>query len=320
MTDSATARRYALRYGDRLIPLAEGDNVVGRSSRCDVCLQTVTVSRRHLRIRVSEEGVTVTDLGSRNGTWLNRLRLKPDTPIPVTPRDRIFLPAVELRVVELDGAGAELEPRPGATPAPDQGPTRPEPFVHCPAAGPFRRLAATFLDMAVFLALSALLAIPAWLGFPGLPENRGIVEGMAMLGGDQQWMTLLVTTLVAWGLLWLLYFVLGWGFFGATPGQALLGLRVVDYRFRYPIGPARAFLRLVAYTIGSIPLMLGHLLVIGRSDNRALHDMLAGTRVIRLVDLMDAAARCREEAAEDGETAPFTTDGSEPTAEMPHSP
>gem|GEM_PF-745344 len=320
MTDRDPALRFALRYGDRLIPLAMGENTVGRSPRCDVCLQTVTVSRQHLKIHVSPEGVTVTDLGSRNGTWLNRLRLKPGTPTPVTPRDRIFLPAVELRVVELDGDGHELEPGSAGTTVPDQGPTRPQPFVRCPSAGAARRLTATFIDMAVFLMLSAILAIPAWLGFPGLPEDRNLVEGLTTLTGDHQWMMFLGTTLLAWILLWFLYFILGWGLFGATPGQFLLGLRVVDYRFRYPIGPSRAFLRLVAYCIGSVPFMAGHLLVIGRSDNRALHDMLAGTRVIRMIDIMDEGARRRDESEEEPTGDSGESPGSdtvEETAEVP---
>ena len=311
MNPDRPAVRFALRHGDRLIPLVEGDNIVGRSPKCTVCLPTVTVSRRHLRIRVAPDGITVTDLGSRNGTWLNRLRLKPGAPTPLTPRDRIFLPAVELRLVELDMDGQEVLAPSGSRAIPEQGPTRPQPLVRCPAAGATRRLTATFIDMAVFLALSVALAVPAYLRFPGFPRDVGPLEGLTTLAGNHDWMVLVGTTLVAWCLLWFLYFILGWGFFGATPGQYLLGLRVVDYRFRYPIGPTRALLRLVAYCIGSVPFMAGHLLVIGRSDNRALHDMLAGTRVIRLTELMDAAARQREE-----EPAPPCGD-EEATAETP---
>jgi DNA-binding winged helix-turn-helix (wHTH) protein len=51
--------------------LAEGDHVVGRDSDCSVCLDFPTVSRRHARIRIASDGITIEDLDSKNGTRLN---------------------------------------------------------------------------------------------------------------------------------------------------------------------------------------------------------------------------------------------------------
>jgi pSer/pThr/pTyr-binding forkhead associated (FHA) protein len=51
------------------IPLRAGENIVGRADHAD--LDTTKISRRHARIRIDSEGVTIEDLGSKNGTWLN---------------------------------------------------------------------------------------------------------------------------------------------------------------------------------------------------------------------------------------------------------
>lgn len=50
------------------IPLAEGDNIIGRGEGCVVRSRSVRVSRRHARIRVEGERAILEDLGSRNGT------------------------------------------------------------------------------------------------------------------------------------------------------------------------------------------------------------------------------------------------------------
>ena len=48
--------------------LALGDNVIGRDPQANVWLDYATVSRRHARIHVADEGVFLEDLGSKNGT------------------------------------------------------------------------------------------------------------------------------------------------------------------------------------------------------------------------------------------------------------
>jgi pSer/pThr/pTyr-binding forkhead associated (FHA) protein len=45
---------------------------VGRSEESDILLDDVTVSRRHARFERSETGFRVVDLGSLNGTYVNR--------------------------------------------------------------------------------------------------------------------------------------------------------------------------------------------------------------------------------------------------------
>lgn len=48
-----------------------------------------TLSRRHARIAVDDDGGHIVDLGSRNGTWVNGRRTPVDTPWPLSNGDRI---------------------------------------------------------------------------------------------------------------------------------------------------------------------------------------------------------------------------------------
>jgi pSer/pThr/pTyr-binding forkhead associated (FHA) protein len=47
---------------------------IGRHPESDVFLDDITVSRRHAEIAVLDEHFTVRDVGSLNGTYVNRVR------------------------------------------------------------------------------------------------------------------------------------------------------------------------------------------------------------------------------------------------------
>ena len=53
------------------------DIVIGRGSDCNLRLSAPQVSRRHCFLRVGREGVSVTDLDSSNGTYVDGKRIKP---------------------------------------------------------------------------------------------------------------------------------------------------------------------------------------------------------------------------------------------------
>ena len=54
----------------------EGTTVIGRSPECDLFLDDVTVSRRHSELVLEGETFTIRDLGSLNGTYVNRKRIE----------------------------------------------------------------------------------------------------------------------------------------------------------------------------------------------------------------------------------------------------
>ena len=68
-----------------------GDLTIGRSAENDISLALDTISRTHARLSVGTQGVIVTDLGSRNGTWVNHKRVKF---APVFPGEQIQLGSV----------------------------------------------------------------------------------------------------------------------------------------------------------------------------------------------------------------------------------
>lgn len=78
-----------------------------------------------------------------------------------------------------------------------------------------------------------------------------------------------------------LYFTAFNGARGATPGKQALGLRIVR-EDGSPLGYGRAFLRHAAELISALTLGAGYLMVAFQPEKRALHDLLAGTRVVRM--------------------------------------
>ena len=48
---------------------------IGRHPSCDIFLDDITVSRRHVRIERDPQGYRVLDAGSLNGTYVNRERV-----------------------------------------------------------------------------------------------------------------------------------------------------------------------------------------------------------------------------------------------------
>lgn len=91
---------YRLRYQAHDIELPLGEFLIGRSAECQLALDDPLVSRKHAAIRVRKEGVTVEDLGSRNGVLLNGVKI--DGPQPVTDEDRVVIGGQELRVYFVD--------------------------------------------------------------------------------------------------------------------------------------------------------------------------------------------------------------------------
>ena len=55
----------------RSLPLHEGENVAGRDAVCAVVVDATTVSRRHACFTIAAGVITVEDLGSSNGTFVN---------------------------------------------------------------------------------------------------------------------------------------------------------------------------------------------------------------------------------------------------------
>ena len=61
--------------GDDSMSLGEGVHLIGRDPHGAIWIDSNLVSRRHATVTVSAQDVVLTDLASRNGTFLNGQRL-----------------------------------------------------------------------------------------------------------------------------------------------------------------------------------------------------------------------------------------------------
>ena len=71
-----------------------------------------------------------------------------------------------------------------------------------------------------------------------------------------------------------------WHRYGATPGKITFSARIVDVRSGGRPSLARLALRYVAYLASALPFFLGFAWIAIDRRKQALHDKIAGTRVI----------------------------------------
>ncbi len=128
-----------------------------------------------------------------------------------------------------------------------------------------------------------LAQLAGWSGDPVLHE--GVLELVATwLHG----LAVAAAVLFALSALWFVGFEASrWQ---ATPGKRLAGLRVTDVAGHRP-APWRLALRFVAGVPSWLMLHLGHALAGWTKDRRALHDYIAGTRVVLAPGAAEAMPR-----------------------------
>ena len=114
-------RALRVRVGDADLRLGEGRHFVGRGPECRVQIEHPRISRRHARIVVGEDGATIADLDSANGTYVDGRRISRE-PVPLRSGARVLVADVELRVsFEAGAAGAPAPVRRLAAPVePDE--------------------------------------------------------------------------------------------------------------------------------------------------------------------------------------------------------
>ena len=94
---------------------------IGRDPECELALEgeaSTAVSRRHASIELSQEGATLTDTGSSNGTLLNGRLIEGATPLHVGDRIQMGYTGATLTVLELDLGSPALANRVRGLPLP----------------------------------------------------------------------------------------------------------------------------------------------------------------------------------------------------------
>ena len=260
-----------LRLGELTFPLDEEKTVIGRSRSCDIRLREDSVSRLHAAFVWRDARLVLEDLGSSNGTFLNGARV-------LEPRDVAAGDVVRFGALRADLELREDATGSGAGPAPRAARRDLSSEVEAtrPAGFGWRLLAAA-LDAVMFALGTAIPFAPLLVT---LLAERYLLAADALPPSPQLKSMLAGACLTLWLVYAFFYFVHGWAQRGGSPAHRLLGLRLVDWRRRIPIGYSRALLRLAAGVVTLLTLGLGFLLVPFRRDRKALHDLLAGTMVV----------------------------------------
>ncbi|MBI5280327.1 MAG: RDD family protein [Candidatus Solibacter usitatus] len=273
-------RQLRLRFGPEVYSLDQPRAVVGRSRSCEIRLKEDTVSRLHAAL-VWRDGVLILeDLGSSNGTWLNGESVK--EPHVVHLGD-------EVRFGALRGA---IEPADEAIPD-DSVPRSHSTFDYTagvvpatPAGFGWRVLALVadsllfgFGSLIPFSPLLATVGAERFLLSPDIVTPSAQTKALIATGCGALWM------IYTW-----YYVIHGWARRGGTPGLRVLGLRLLDWRQRMPIGHPRAWLRFVGVLVTGLTFGLGFLSILFRRDRKALHDLLAGTLVVHRPRALGGAA------------------------------
>lgn len=98
------------------ILIAKPQYVLGRDERCNLRLNHESISRKHCAFFIHSDKITIRDLGSRNGTLLNGVRLTSET--EVKTGDRIQFGPLDFSVQILDQHGNPIKAVPAAASGP----------------------------------------------------------------------------------------------------------------------------------------------------------------------------------------------------------
>lgn len=90
----------------RDFPLAKEATIIGRKVNCDLRIPLTSVSRQHCEVRMDEDKLTVRDLGSSNGTYLNSVRVQESH---LSAGDELVVGPVVFTVV-VDGHPVDIKP------------------------------------------------------------------------------------------------------------------------------------------------------------------------------------------------------------------
>ena len=74
-SESASPPAGSVVFRGHEFPLKEGANILGRDASADIQIDDTTVSRKHATITIREDAVTLEDLDSKNGTYIDGEKL-----------------------------------------------------------------------------------------------------------------------------------------------------------------------------------------------------------------------------------------------------
>jgi uncharacterized RDD family membrane protein YckC len=158
---------------------------------------------------------------------------------------------------------ATFPPPPLRSPAPGPVTGAPRVFTAIRPAGFWIRVVAVLIDGVVLIVAQGILFGAGWMLW-----GSGLSAGMAVKGATQLFSSLIgAAYTIAFHWIW-----------GQTLGKMALQIRVVSMDGG-PLSFGQAVGRYFATFLSALILGIGFIMAGVRSDKRALHDLLAGTRV-----------------------------------------
>lgn len=170
------------------------------------------------------------------------------------------------------------QPTPVGAAVPPRAPKRPQTYPVGPYVGLVSRGIAFAVDASIISLVATLVGLGVSLvsNILHLPHShKDLVAGLG------------TAAFVLWTIA---YFVVFWSTTGQTPGNRVMGIRVVTPDGRH-LKPRRALIRCGAVVIAVIPFFWGFFFVLIDSKRRGIHDRLAGTVVTDAPDLSFAEQR-----------------------------
>ena len=141
-------------------------------------------------------------------------------------------------------------------------------------AGFWRRGAALVIDLIMVLIIMGVLSIPfAILGFNGFRTFGVVFEFTGFAGSPESWL----------GALFMAGYFALWhaSLYAASPGKMLFGMVILSAQSHQRIELPQAVIREIARVIAIIPLGLSYWFQPFTSRRQTLHDMVAGSVVLR---------------------------------------
>ena len=105
---------FVLQWGGREFPLREGVSVIGRDATADVQIESAGVSRRHASINANGGTATIRDLESKNGTFVDGLRVDGGTVVSGDSEIRLGSAVLRVRRISTEQSTMTVAPLPGA--------------------------------------------------------------------------------------------------------------------------------------------------------------------------------------------------------------
>ncbi len=314
----------------------KGDLVtIGRGPDNSCSLEDQVVSRHHAEISAKGPDFLIKDLGSSNGTWVNRERIEthrlvdgdeikiggttlifsdpqwekatirvdlggiPDaeatqvqsTPAPASPQTPPAAPQTQAPPPPVAPPQEASPPPMPATPAPAPPVAPPPPPVGAAPdairassarasggsvahggepAGFGIRLGAYLIDSIILTIAVMVIMVPTGILAAVIsPRSQGFGVVVSLVGS-------LLGLAVGIG-----YLLVPWARSGITPGKKMLGLKIVRDDGVEPMGYGKAGLRLLGYMASGAIFYVGFIMVAFTDGHKGLHDMIAGTRVVK---------------------------------------